>query len=119
MKAYVQLGNHLLKNPQVKDAQVESTYNELGLRYQVIQKIIEQRITLKMSQKDLAHRVGTQQSAISRLESGSSNPSLEFLRRIAAALGTELSVSFRLPDTPSHVIIPTSPFSEGARSTST
>ncbi|GHU30983.1 hypothetical protein FACS1894172_05110 [Spirochaetia bacterium] len=45
-----------------------------------------------LTQKDLAVLVGTRQSNISRLESGNYNPSLEFLNKIAIAMGKELEV---------------------------
>ena len=43
---------------------------------------------------DLAKKVGTAQSNISRLESGNYNPTLEFLEKIANSLGKKLKVSF-------------------------
>ncbi|MCI2430301.1 helix-turn-helix transcriptional regulator [Candidatus Acetothermia bacterium] len=48
------------------------------------------------SQAELARRVGTTQSVIGRLESASDDrePSLEFLGRLAAALGFHISLSF-------------------------
>ena len=48
-----------------------------------------------LSQTELAHRVGTKQPVISRLESGAGNPTLDLLRRVAKALDTELHVSLR------------------------
>lgn len=48
-----------------------------------------------MTQKQLAEKIGTRQSAISRLESGNANPSIQFLQKVASALDTKLIVSFR------------------------
>ncbi len=90
MKRYTQFKKELLAIPLVK-----ASYDELGPEYEVVQRVIRQRTLRKMSQKELARRVGTQQSAISRLESGSANPSLLFLHKVATALGTKLDVSFR------------------------
>ena len=45
-----------------------------------------------MTQAELAKRVGTQKSNISRLESGNYNPSLVFLAKISEALGKSLNV---------------------------
>jgi transcriptional regulator with XRE-family HTH domain len=45
-----------------------------------------------LTQKDLAELVGTKQSNISRLESGNYNPTLEFLNKIAKAIGKELEI---------------------------
>src|SRR3546814_18942558 len=46
-----------------------------------------------LSQRELAERVGTTQSAIARLEGGNILPSLPTLDKIAEALGAELSVA--------------------------
>ena len=48
-----------------------------------------------MSQKELAQKMGTKQSALSRLESGTYNPSLLFLKKIATALDAKLSISIK------------------------
>lgn len=46
-----------------------------------------------LSQKELARKIGTKQSAISRLESGTYNPSLSFLHRVSGALDARLKLS--------------------------
>lgn len=56
-------------------------------------KMIEARLKKKMSQRDLALKVGTSQAAISRVESMNGNPSFDFLKRIANALGGKLQIS--------------------------
>jgi DNA-binding XRE family transcriptional regulator len=60
--------------------------------YKVIEEIIMARREKNLTQKELAELVGTKQSNISRLESGNYNPSLEFLNKIAMAMGKELEV---------------------------
>ena len=47
-----------------------------------------------LSQRELAERLGTTQSAIARLEAGNVSPSLATLDKVADALGVELVVSF-------------------------
>lgn len=49
----------------------------------------------KTPSKELARRVKTTQSVISRLEQGESSPSISFLKRVAAALNTTLQVQFK------------------------
>ncbi len=48
-----------------------------------------------MSQKELAAKIGVTQSNISRLESGSYNPSLAFLQKVAKGLEKELHIDLR------------------------
>jgi len=61
--------------------------------YDVISQIIEARASQHITQEELALRVGTQKSNISRLESGTYNPSLDFLIKIAHSLGKEVHVT--------------------------
>lgn len=48
-----------------------------------------------MTRAELAKRVGTQKSNISRFESENYNPSLDFLAKVAEALGKNLNVQFK------------------------
>ena len=50
------------------------------------------RIEKNITQNQLAEMIGTKQSNISRLESGEYNPSLEFLNKVAQALGKSLEI---------------------------
>jgi len=45
-----------------------------------------------LTQAELAHRMGTTQSAIARMEAGGTRPTLETLERLATAIGQELVV---------------------------
>jgi transcriptional regulator with XRE-family HTH domain len=45
-----------------------------------------------LTQQELGHRMGTTQSAIARIEGGGTRPTLETLRRLAAAVGADLVV---------------------------
>ena len=80
----------LLQNPEVKNE-----YEKLKILYDIKREIIKLRLEQGISQKELAEKVGTRQSAISRLESGEYNPSIEFLSKVAHALGKELNVIFK------------------------
>lgn len=46
-----------------------------------------------MTQEEVARKMGTTKSSISRFESGNYNPSLDFLIRLYNALGKQLKVS--------------------------
>jgi len=56
--------------------------------------VIKHRAALGISQQELAHRVGTSHSAISRLESGRHKTSVETLQRVAGALGVRFILGF-------------------------
>ena len=83
-----------VKNQLLNDPEIMSAYDSHELEYTVIKQIIRKRIEHGMTQKKLAEKVGTKQSAISRLESGKYNPSLLFLQKVAHALNSELSIQF-------------------------
>lgn len=82
-----------LKKELLKDPEFKKEYDALELEYSIIEQVLRKRIETGMSQKQLAQKSGTKQSAISRLESGNSNPSIAFLEKIAKALGGKLQVS--------------------------
>lgn len=79
----------LLNNPETK-----KEYESLAVTHDIKREIIKLRLEQGLSQKALADRIGTKQSAISRLESGDYNPSIEFLSKVAHALGKEIHVEF-------------------------
>ncbi len=78
----------LLKNPKFK-----KEWEDSEIEYQLSCRLIEARLKMGMSQRDLAKKVGTSQAAISRIESMNGNPSLSFLKRISAALDSKLQIS--------------------------
>ena len=62
----------------------------------LITDTVSARHRIRMTQQTLAGILGTNQAAISRLESGESNPTAELLDRVWSALG--ISVAFILKD---------------------
>lgn len=83
-----------LKKNILKDKETKKFYNDLEVEYQIISDLIKLRNKKKLSQGQLAKKIGTTQSALSRFEMGRVNPSLEFLKKIAEALDVRLSVRF-------------------------
>ena len=75
------------------------SFRETYAKYEVAQQVIRLRLARGLTQAQLAERVGTTQSSIARLESGSREPSLSFLRRVVKALGGQLDVRI-LPEEP-------------------
>jgi DNA-binding XRE family transcriptional regulator len=68
-------------------------YEKAGRAIRIAFEIRALREKNGLSQRELAERVGTTQSAIARLEAGNVSPSLPTLDKIAAALGAEVSLS--------------------------
>jgi len=77
----------------MKDEEFKAEYEKLKPRYELIAQIIDARTQLNITQEELAKRVGTQKSNISRFESGSYNPTLDFISKIAHGLGKEVHIS--------------------------
>jgi ribosome-binding protein aMBF1 (putative translation factor) len=77
----------LLKDPKFRKA-VEET----RLEYEIARAIILARVEKKMTQKELAIKLKTKQSVISRIENAQTTPSLSFLKRLASVFNTELKV---------------------------
>lgn len=78
----------------LKDPEIKAAYDALEPEYAVIRAILEARMKKGLTQKELARKVGTKQSAISRIETGVGNPSLQFLKKLAAALDAKLQIRF-------------------------
>ena len=86
---------NVIKEQLMKDEEFKAEYEKLKPRYEVISQVIEVRNVQHITQEELALRVGTQKSNISRFESGSYNPSLDFLIKIAKSLGKEVHIEIR------------------------
>lgn len=84
-----------IKKDMMKDKEFKSEYEKLNPRYEAIEQIIRARKEQNITQLELAKRVGTQKSNISRLESGNYNPSLDFLIKVAESLGKSISVQIK------------------------
>ena len=84
-----------VKKRLLQDEEFLKEYDKLKPRYTVISQIIGARKEQNLTQAELAKRVGTQKSNISRLESGNYNPSLDFLIKVVHCLGKELDIQIR------------------------
>ena len=60
----------------------------------VVRAIIEGREENHLTQEQLADATGIHQTNISKLESGTANPSLRTLKRLAAGMGMRLKLEF-------------------------
>ena len=83
-----------IKSNLLKDKEVKREYDNLALEYELIDKIVSLRRDKKISQKMLASKMKTTQSALSRFESGGISPTVGFLKRLAEALDVNLNIDF-------------------------
>lgn len=83
-----------LREEFLSDPEVKKEYDALELEYKIKRLLIEARIEKDLTQKELAELIGTRQSNISRLENGTYNPSINFLKKIAGALGKKVEINF-------------------------
>ena len=81
------------KKEALKDKELRKAYDDLALEFAIAEAIIRRRLESGMTQSQLAKKIGTKQSAVSRLESGNCNPSIAFLERVAKALDLKLTIS--------------------------
>jgi len=82
-----------VKKQFLKDRDVRREYENFEPEFALARRLIEKRIELGMTQAALAHKIGTKQSAIARIESGSYNPTVKQLEKIAQALDSKLVIS--------------------------
>ena len=79
------------------DADYRVARDRLAFSETIAREVIRLRMQLGLSQADLARRVGTPASVISRLERGDHEPSTATLRKIAQATGTRAVITFAGP----------------------
>ena len=81
-----------LKKRWMREPGFKEGYAALEAEFALASMLIDARMKAKLSQAELAQRMGTSQSTIARLESGSAKPSLSTLERFAKATGTRVRV---------------------------
>lgn len=78
----------------LKDPEIKTEYDRLQPEFALIRAVIEARMRKGLTQAELAERIGTKQSVISRLEIGRANPTVSFLKKLASALHAQLEIRF-------------------------
>lgn len=82
------------KNEQMKDPEFRKEYENLKPEFDIIRAIVDARISMNCTQKELAKKTGIDQADISKLENGNRNPSLKLLKRLADGLDMDLKIVF-------------------------
>ena len=83
-----------LKARLMQDPEFREEYARVDDEYALIESLVQGRTAAKLTQVQLAQRLGTTRSAVARLEGGRVSPSVATLRRYAGATGTRLTVGF-------------------------
>jgi predicted transcriptional regulator len=78
-----------LKNPRFK-----KEYDALEEEYALIRELLDARARAKLTQAQVAKRMGTSQSAVARMESGHA-PSMASLRKYAKATGSKIKIKLK------------------------
>jgi DNA-binding XRE family transcriptional regulator len=81
-----------IKEDALKDAALKAAYEALEPEYKLAQGMIEARLASRLTQQQLAIKAGVSQTVIARLESGTNNPTIATVSRVARALGKELKL---------------------------
>lgn len=81
-----------LKKKMLTDPAVQKAYDELAPEYAIARELIKARARAGLTQSDVAKRMGTTQSVIARMESGSALPSMNSLVRYAKVTGSRAVV---------------------------
>ena len=81
-----------LKKSLMEDPVFREEYARVDDEFRLIEAMVRARAAAKLTQAELARRLGTTQSAVARLEGGGVSPSFATLRRYAEATGSRLTV---------------------------
>lgn len=74
-------------NEQMKNPDFRKEYDSLGPEFELVNLIKKARSDRGITQKDLARITGVDQAIISKIETGSREPGIRTLERLANGLG--------------------------------
>jgi ribosome-binding protein aMBF1 (putative translation factor) len=90
----------LRRSADAQAAQAAQAARMAGERGRLLRELAEQRQAAGLSQTEVAARMGTSQSAVARLESGTADVRASTLERYAAAVGSEITWKLNRPGDP-------------------
>lgn len=81
-----------IKKQRQEDAEFREAWDSSREEYRLIGEMISLRKKEKITQRQLANKIGNKQQVISRIEQKESSPSLKLFCNIIDALGYELKI---------------------------
>ena len=79
---------------KLKSPRFRKYYDEYGKQLEIAYQILELRKQKRMSQAELAKKIGTRQSNIARMEAGQQNFTTDTLQKIATVFKRDLKIEF-------------------------
>lgn len=80
-----------------RDEEFRQEWEARRLTRELGETLLQRRIELGYSQRELAEKISTSQNRIYLIENGEANPTLDTLERLAVVLGVRLTVDLREP----------------------
>jgi transcriptional regulator with XRE-family HTH domain len=76
----------------LKDPEFKREYDSLEPEFRIASELIQARLDKKLTQQQVAAKVGMTQNMIAKLESGAINSRITTISRVAGILGKELKL---------------------------
>jgi len=89
---YLSFGRYLAQ--QMRNKVFRKAYKEESQRLRIAYRILQLRKKQRLSQKELAHKLDTTQSAVARMETGQQNFTTDTLQKIASVFKRDLKIEF-------------------------
>ena len=83
------------KTRKMQEPEFADAYEEVQAEMNIVRALVDARISRNLSQKELSEKTGINQTEISRLENGTSNPTVRLLQRLADGMDMVLDISFK------------------------
>jgi DNA-binding XRE family transcriptional regulator len=85
------------REKSLKDPKIKAEYDALAPLFNIKKQLVSARLSRGVTQEQIAHKIGTSKSNISRLESlnNSYMPNLSTLIKYAEALGLRLDIGLK------------------------
>lgn len=83
-----------LRKQLMADPKFVEAYDALAPKYAVISALVSARRKARLSQSEVAERMGTTQSSIARMESGKGSVTIESIQKYAKATGQKIKLEF-------------------------